>query len=444
VPVWKQGIDGTGVVISIVDDGLEKSHPDIEENYDPQASYDFNGNDKDPSPRRTFTNENDHGTRCAGLVAAVKNKLCIVGAAFKARIGGIRMLDGDVTDLTEAKSLGFNSNHIDIYSCSWGPKDDGETVEAIGRVAELTIKKGVTSGRNGLGSIYVWASGNGGLKGDSCGCDGYANSIYTISVSSVTSNDRQPWYSESCASTLVSTYSSGSAYDVATVDLDHSCTNSFSGTSASASITAGLVALALQANPALTWRDVQHVLIRSAKMVDPHNGHWQKNGVGRNVSHKYGYGIIDAEMLVNLSRSWKRIPEKNICEHRSPERDIKIEKSTAIIKMTVKACKRKSNEVKVLEHVEVRVTLKVKKRGTVSLTLRSPRGTRSTLLPFRRRDTSKRGFLNWTFMTTHCWGESPRGKWRLKVYSNSKTTNITLVSWTLVLHGTNDRLAVPP
>jgi proprotein convertase subtilisin/kexin type 6 len=249
VPVWKQGIDGTGVVISIVDDGLEKSHPDIEENYDPQASYDFNGNDKDPSPRRTFTNENDHGTRCAGLVAAVKNKLCIVGAAFKARIGGplpcylfviptvcplgrhfclhilsninnchicagIRMLDGDVTDLTEAKSLGFNSNHIDIYSCSWGPKDDGETVEAIGRVAELTIKKGVTSGRNGLGSIYVWASGNGGLKGDSCGCDGYANSIYTISVSSVTSNDRQPWYSESCASTLVSTYSSGSAYDV--------------------------------------------------------------------------------------------------------------------------------------------------------------------------------------------------------------------------------------
>ena len=72
-------------------------------------------------------------------------------------------------------------------------------------------------------------------------------------------------------------------------------------------------------SPALTWRDVQHVLIRSCRVVDLQDGQWTINGVGRNVSHKYGYGIIDAEKLVNLSRSWKRIPEKKVCEILSPD-----------------------------------------------------------------------------------------------------------------------------
>jgi len=65
-------------------------------------------------------------------------------------------------------------------------------------------------GRNGYGSIFVWASGNGGREGDSCNCDGYTNSIYTLSISSATENGHVPWYSEACSSTLASTYSSGS------------------------------------------------------------------------------------------------------------------------------------------------------------------------------------------------------------------------------------------
>lgn len=64
-------------------------------------------------------------------------------------------------------------------------------------------------GRNGLGSIFVWASGNGGREKDSCNCDGYTNSIYTLSISSSTQNGNVPWYSEACSSTLATTYSSG-------------------------------------------------------------------------------------------------------------------------------------------------------------------------------------------------------------------------------------------
>lgn len=65
-------------------------------------------------------------------------------------------------------------------------------------------------GRGGLGNIFVWASGNGGRDQDNCNCDGYTNSIYTLSISSATEHGTTPWYSEFCASTLASTFSSGS------------------------------------------------------------------------------------------------------------------------------------------------------------------------------------------------------------------------------------------
>ena len=65
-------------------------------------------------------------------------------------------------------------------------------------------------GRDGKGSIFVWASGNGGREQDSCNCDGYTNSIYTISVSSATEKEEIPWFSEPCSSTIATTYSSGS------------------------------------------------------------------------------------------------------------------------------------------------------------------------------------------------------------------------------------------
>lgn len=64
-------------------------------------------------------------------------------------------------------------------------------------------------GRGGLGSIYVWASGNGGRHDDSCNCDGYTASIYTLSISSSSDHGESPWYSEACASTLATTLSSG-------------------------------------------------------------------------------------------------------------------------------------------------------------------------------------------------------------------------------------------
>ncbi|XKL65989.1 hypothetical protein PGB90_009409 [Kerria lacca] len=281
---WEDGYSGLGIVVTILDDGLEKDHPDLIVNYDPQASYDINGHDEDPMPRYDQLDSNRHGTRCAGEVAAAAdNNKCSVGVAFRASIGGIRMLDGDVTDAVEARSLNLNSQHIDIYSSSWGPDDDGKTVDGPGDLAIRAFVEGVTKGRRGKGSIFVWASGNGGREYDNCNCDGYANSIYTLSVSSATEAGRVPWYSEICSSTIASTYSSGALWEpqVSTTDLHHDCTGNHTGTSASAPLAAGICALALEANTELTWRDMQHIVIITARPKGLKTSDWSINGVGR-------------------------------------------------------------------------------------------------------------------------------------------------------------------
>ena len=113
---WKMGITGKDIVVTILDDGVEKNNPDLVENYDPGASADINDNDPDPTPRYDLIDSNRHGTRCAGEVSAsANNSICGVGIAFKSKIGGVRMLDGDVTDAVEARSLSLNNQHIDIY-----------------------------------------------------------------------------------------------------------------------------------------------------------------------------------------------------------------------------------------------------------------------------------------------------------------------------------------
>ncbi|XP_043536424.1 furin (paired basic amino acid cleaving enzyme) a isoform X2 [Chiloscyllium plagiosum] len=376
---WKQGYTGKGVVVSILDDGIEKNHPDLSANYDPGASYDVNGNDPDPQPRYTQLNDNRHGTRCAGEVAAVANNgICGVGVAYNARIGGVRMLDGEVTDAVEAQSLSMYPQHIDIYSASWGPEDDGKTVDGPAKLAQAAFFKGISQGRGRLGSIFVWASGNGGREHDSCNCDGYTNSIYTLSISSTTQNGNVPWYSEACSSTLATTYSSGGQFEkqIVTTDLRQKCTESHTGTSASAPLAAGIIALALEANKNLTWRDMQHLVVRTSKPSHLSTNDWITNGVGRKVSHSYGYGLLDAGAMVALAKNWTSLGDQRKC----------------VIVIT--------SEPK--EH-----------------------------------DYSSEGFTDWAFMTTHSWDENPSGEWVLELENTSGANNYgTLRQFTLVLYGT--------
>ncbi|XP_054160265.1 furin-like protease 1, isoforms 1/1-X/2 isoform X4 [Oppia nitens] len=443
---WNKNITGRGAVVTILDDGLEKDHPDLISNYDPLASFDVNNHDEDPMPRYDMIDSNRHGTRCAGEVAAnANNNICAVGIAYNAKVGGVRMLDGDVTDAVEARSLSLNPQHIDIYSASWGPDDDGKTVDGPGELATRAFMDGVNKGRKGLGSIFVWASGNGGREHDNCNCDGYTNSIWTLSISSATENGLVPWYSEACSSTLATTYSSGSFGErqIVTTDLHHGCTSSHTGTSASAPLAAGICALVLEANPKLTWRDMQHIVVQTAKPANLHARDWKINGVGRNVSHSFGYGLLDANAMVDLAKQWVTVPSQKLCEVRSQPID-KLVPAKSYIEMSLKVS---CENVKYLEHTQAKVTLTATRRGDIHVYLTSPAGTRSTLLAQRPMDNSRSGFQNWPFMSVHSWGENPNGEWRLEIHNEGRYYisnglqsifgRAFLKEWTLVLYGTS-------
>nr|XP_019599481.1 PREDICTED: proprotein convertase subtilisin/kexin type 4 isoform X1 [Rhinolophus sinicus] len=459
--VWSQGLSGQGIVVSILDDGIEKDHPDLWANYDPLASYDFNDYDPDPQPRYTPSEENRHGTRCAGEVAAIANNgFCGIGVAYNARIGGVRMLDGTITDVIEAQSLSLQPQHIHIYSASWGPEDDGRTVDGPGILTREAFRRGVTKGRGGLGTLFIWASGNGGLHYDNCNCDGYTNSIHTLSVGSTTRQGHVPWYSEACASTLTTTYSSGVVTDpqIVTTDLHHQCTDKHTGTSASAPLAAGMIALALEANPFLTWRDMQHLVVRASGQAQLQAEDWRTNGVGRQVSHHYGYGLLDARVLVDLARTWlptqpqrkciirvlhtpTRLAGRALTLHTTPSPILPL----THVRKKMSACAGHTNYIRSLEHVQVQLSLSYSRRGDLEISLTSPMGTRSTLVAIRPFDISGQGYNNWIFMSTHFWDEDPRGLWTLGLENKGYYFNTgTLYRYTLLLYGTTEDMTARP
>ncbi|XP_066900797.1 neuroendocrine convertase 2 [Halyomorpha halys] len=448
---WAQGVTGKNVTTAIMDDGVDYMHQDLKYNYNAKASYDFSSNDRFPYPRYTDDWFNSHGTRCAGEVAAARdNGICGVGVAYDSKIAGIRMLDQPyMTDLIEANSMGHEPNLIDIYSASWGPTDDGKTVDGPRNATMRAIVKGVNEGRNGLGNIYVWASGDGGEE-DDCNCDGYAASMWTISINSAINDGQNAHYDESCSSTLASTFSNGAKdpnTGVATTDLYGKCTTTHSGTSAAAPEAAGVFALALEANPEISWRDIQHLTVLTSKrnsLFDAKNRfHWTMNGVGLEFNHLFGFGVLDAGAMVALAKQWKTVPARYHCEAGSVKQIQSISTSNPLVlKITTNSCQGTDTEVNYLEHVQAVITLNATRRGDVQLFLTSPMGTRSMILSRRVNDNDHRdGFTKWPFMTTHTWGEYPQGTWTLEVSFASppdQPQSGFFKEWTLMLHGTMD------
>ena len=212
--VWLDGNFGQNVTVAIVDDGLESTSHELRDNFSPSGSHDFNDDTDLPTPR---LDDDTHGTRCAAEIAAVRNQVCGVGVAYKAMVAGIRILSAPISDAQEATALNYAFDQNQIYSCSWGPRDDGATLEAPGELVKRAFLNGVRNGRQGKGSIFVFASGNGGQYGDNCNCDGYTNSIYSITIGAVDHLEQYPYYAEHCAAQLAVAYSSGSGDSIVSI-----------------------------------------------------------------------------------------------------------------------------------------------------------------------------------------------------------------------------------
>uniref|UniRef100_A0A8C7HZL5 Proprotein convertase subtilisin/kexin type 7 n=1 Tax=Oncorhynchus kisutch TaxID=8019 RepID=A0A8C7HZL5_ONCKI len=441
--VWEHNITGTGVTVVVVDDGVQHTLQDIQPNYSPEGSYDLNSNDPDPMPHPDARSDNHHGTRCAGEIAAVSNNsFCAVGVAYGSKVAGIRVLDGPLTDSMEAVAFNKHYQINDVYSCSWGPDDDGRTVDGPHPLGKAALQHGVIAGRRGFGSIFVVASGNGGQYEDNCNYDGYANSIYTVTIGAVNEEGKMPFYAEECASMLAVTFSSGGRTLRSIVTSDWSlqqgtgCTDGHTGTSAAAPLAAGMVALMLQVRPCLTWRDVQHIITYTATQYDV-QGDWKINGAGFHHSHQHGFGLLNAWRLVNAAKvplhlTHFLIPFTVIVSIGSSAPPPPPPHSGLCAPLTpVTAADLRQSGMQTLEHVSVTLTLVHSRRGSVEIALLCPSGMTSLIGARRALDTDTSGYSDWTFSTVRCWGEGAEGQYRLQVSDHTKVD--VSIDWLCVL-----------
>lgn len=401
--LWLEGITGKGVATAVVDDGLDMDSNDLKPNYLPEGSWDFNEGLPDPRP---LLLDDKHGTRCCGEIAAAKNDVCGVGVAYDSKIAGIRILSKPIDDVDEAAAINFAYQKNDIYSCSWGPIDDGATMDAPGILIKRAMANGIQKGRGGKGSVYVFAAGNGAASGDNCNFDGYTNSIYSITVGAIDREGNHPSYSESCSAQLVVAYSSGSGDYIHTTDVGaNKCFSGHGGTSAAGPLAAGSVALALSARPELTWRDLQYLMVETAIPVSEDDGSWQVLPSGRKFSHDWGFGKVDTYTMVQLAKTWDLVKPQAWLH--SPwlrvHQDIPQGNQGLLSRYTVTADQLQQANVAKLEHVTVTMNVNHTRRGDISVELRSPGGIVSYLSVAREKDNMPVGYEDWTFMSVAHW-----------------------------------------
>ena len=400
--VWMQGITGHNATVVMVDDGIDMYSDDLKDNYFAEGSYDFNDHTDEPRPRLS---DDRHGTRCAGEIAAVRNSVCGVGVAYDSKVAGIRILSKAISDEDEAVAMNFAFQQNQIYSCSWGPPDDGRSMDAPGILIKRAMLNAVQNGRQGKGSIYVFAAGNGAAHQDNCNFDGYTNSIYSITVGAIDRKGLHPYYSEKCSAQLVVTYSSGSNDAIHTTDVGtNQCYANHGGTSAAAPLGAGIFALVLSIRQDLSWRDMQYLCVLTAVPVNLEE-EWVDTYIGRKYSHTYGYGKLDTYAIVEAAKTftpvkpqaWYYSPWLHV-NHAIPQGDQGLASSFEVTKEALQ-----NANLERLEHVTVTMNVPHARRGDLSVELRSPENVVSHLSTTRNLDDNSGGYVDWTFMSVMHW-----------------------------------------
>ena len=429
--VWNS-YNGSGVTISIIDDGLDHAHPDLSPNYEASTSYDFCNSDSDPTP----SGNDAHGTAAGGVAAATGNNgVNVTGAGFGANLAGSRLIACWGGDSLDASALGYMPQDIDIYSNSWGPPDNGATISGPGPLTLSAIENGVYNGRGGLGNIYTFAAGNGLQNDDDSNADGFTNNRFTIAVTAVDHNGVQSWYAEPGANILVAAPSDGDGEGITTTDVAGSSgynegdvTDSFGGTSSATPLVSGVISLMLEANGNLSWRDVQEILVLTSKKNDLSDVSWASNGAGHLVSHKYGFGVIDAGAATSMASNWTNLVPESNATYGPSTTPLSISEESGWIESQFTVTDNMS-----IESVSIMVDISHSNRGDLDIELLSPAGTTSVL----RGSNGDTGddIQDWVYGSVHHWGESSAGNWILRLKDSSPGVTGTLNSWSLTLHG---------
>lgn len=446
-PVWNftnnTGL-GTGVTIGVVDTRVQSNHTDLVANLRTDLSLWLAGT------------AGSHGTSVAGVSAGVGNNgIGISGVAPRSWIAGISLLNQSGTDANEALALSHEFNRmvgnqfdgVHIYNNSWGPADNA-TRDGPGPLVFQAFQNAATTGRNGLGNLYVWAGGNGGASsngylGDNVNYDGYANSRFIVAVGSSTNNGVRSSYSERGACLFVNAPSNGGSLGITTTTSGGGYTSGFGGTSSASPAAAGVMALMLEANPTLSWRDVKHILARHSRRTDLGNSSWAQNSAGFWHSDLYGFGTVDAQAAVTAATGWSNVAAEAVSTQSAVVNQVIASGTGTILAPVYGAAVSRSFNVTdalTVEHVEVVFSASGGSEGDLEIMLTSPSGTQS-FLAYPHGHTAD--YVNWTFMTVKNWGESSVGAWTLRVRDGRSANSSSWTSWTLRVFGTANAIPEP-
>ncbi|MBM2576659.1 S8 family serine peptidase [Jannaschia sp. Os4] len=452
--IWAD-YDGSGVVVAVYDDGVEADHPDLAANYDASLHFTHDGTIHDPTP---IYSDSGHGTAVAGLIAAVDaNGRGGSGVAHGATLVGVNVLEGLGTYAETEAALAYAANY-DVMNNSWGyvPNyDDYQNLSDAGSQisGEVAIYGDVVAtGRDGLGTVILQAAGN---DASNASADGMNASRFTLSIAATDFYGDVADYSNWGASILVAAPAASVTTDLTGADgyaagsgASGDYTQNFGGTSASTPITSGVVALMLEANAGLGWRDVKNILAASAVQTGSafgggaagfEVGEWAANGAttwnggGMTAHLSYGYGMVDAFAAVRMAEMWTTMHgaaltsanERSVSKTSGPIASDFDDTGAAEVDIAV------SEDIEI-ETIAVTVSLEHSFSGDVTISLVAPDGTEVPLFleeaqyvevedpndPYGYTYEPSFGFMQsgfeWTFTVELARGMSSAGTWSVR------------------------------
>jgi len=413
LPVWDE-FRGAGVLLGVIDNGVDYLHPDIAPNYDTTRDFDAAEGDFDAYPSLSGDN---HGTAVAGTAAAaLDNGVGGAGAAPQADLVGYRVNFGTSTE-SQVVAVFQRLDQLDIANNSWGYSGflGDNFLSPVFAPAAAGLTQALDNGRGGRGTVVVFSAGNEASQAQNVNYHSFQNNRGVIAVAALDSAGNVASFSTPGAALLVA----APGVSIATTDrvgaAGYNGTNavSISGTSFSAPLVSGVAALMLEANPNLGWRDVQEILASTAVLTGG-SGAWDFNGAnnwnggGMHVGPAFGFGLVDALAAVRVAESW-RLTSSSANELVTgttlfPNQTLN-DLSSLQLGLTLAAGVR-------IDHVEVDIVLAHTSIGDLRISLTSPTGTDSLL--FTNPPTTQDNIV-FTFSTTQSWGELSNGTWTVTI-----------------------------
>ena len=311
---------GKGVVIGIVDDGVDLEHTEFIGQGVDDLHFNFTNGKANGNP---VAQNQTHGTVVAGIaVAKANNGKGIAGVSPDARFASLVVFDADDYFGTEeeiADMFQYRNDRIAVQNHSWASNTSAQLEVMV--LEKQAIKRAIEQGRDGKGVVIIRGAGNYRAWGWSAADDGYSNDPRVLTVGAVARTGRVSYFSNMGACVLCAgmigkgVYSTDrmgalgwnrdSSDDDPEVGSYHSL--EYPGNSYTLPQIAGLVALILSVNPDLTYRDVQQVFIHASRHFDFADPFLQSNAAGYLFTHNTGYGVPDAGAAVRLAKRWTNV-----------------------------------------------------------------------------------------------------------------------------------------